>query len=99
MARWTAALFGLLWLLVLLGIVSIFMDILPETGAPRIIYETVPLMNILLSLSYVLGGLALAILIFAVLAWVRRYWSLGERVRAALTAQLQAQGWDVYFRR
>ena len=86
LARWAAALFGLLWLVILLGIMSIFMDILPETGGPRIIYETVPLLNILLSLSYVLVGLALAILIFAVLAWVRRYWSLGGRIFYSLLA-------------
>jgi len=80
LARWAAALFGLLWLLDLLGIMSIFMDILPETGGPRIIYETVPLLNILLSLSYVLIGLALVILVFAVLSWVRYYWSLSGRI-------------------
>jgi len=88
LARWAAALFGLLWLVDLLGIMSIFVDILPETGGPRIIYEAVPLMNILLSLSYVLGGLALAILAFALLAWVRRYWSLGGRIFYTLLALL-----------
>jgi CubicO group peptidase (beta-lactamase class C family) len=86
LAHWAAALFGLLWLLVLLGIMSLFMDVLPETGGPRIIYEPVPLMNTLLSICYVLGGLALAILVFAVLAWVRRYWSLGGRIFYTLLA-------------
>jgi CubicO group peptidase (beta-lactamase class C family) len=86
LARWAAALFGLLWLLDLLGIMSIFMDILPETGGLRIIYEAVPLLNILLSLSYVLVGLALAILVLAVLAWVRRYWNLDGRIFYTLLA-------------
>jgi CubicO group peptidase (beta-lactamase class C family) len=86
LARWAAALFGILWLVILLGIMSIFIDILPVFGSPRIIFETVPLLNILLSLSYVLGGLALAILVFAVLAWVRRYWSLGGRIFYSMLA-------------
>ena len=86
LARWDAALFGLLWLLLLLGITSIFIDTLPGFGGPRIIYEIVPLLNILLSLSYVLVGLALPIPVFAVLAWVRRYWSLGGRIFYSLLA-------------
>jgi len=88
LARWAAVFFGLLWLVILLGITSIFIDIIPVFGAPRIIFENVPLLNILLSLSYVLGGLALAILVFAVLAWVRRYWSLGGRIFYSLLALL-----------
>ena len=86
LARWAAALFGLLWLVVLLGITSIFIDILPAFGVPRIVFETVPLLNILLSLSYGLAGLALAIMVFAVLAWVWRYWSLGGRIFYTLLA-------------
>jgi hypothetical protein len=75
---------------------SIFMDILPETGGPRIIHEAEPLMNVLLSLSYVLGGLVLAILVFALLAWVWRYWSLGGRIFYSLLAL--AQKWLIDLR-
>jgi hypothetical protein len=86
LARWAAALFGLLWLAILLGITSLFIDSLPGFGVPRIIFETPPLLTFLLALSYVLVGLALAILIFAVLAWLRRYWSLGGRIFYSLLA-------------
>jgi hypothetical protein len=86
LARWVAAFFGLLWLVVLLGITSIFMDIVPVFGYPRIIFEAVPLLNALLALSYGLAGLALAILVFAVLAWVRSYWRLGGRIFYTLLA-------------
>jgi hypothetical protein len=68
LAHWAAALFGLLWLAVLLGITSLFIDILPGFGVPRIIFENPPLLTLMLALSYVLVGLALAILVFAVLA-------------------------------
>ena len=88
LARWAAAIFGLLWLTVLLGITSLFIDILPGFGVPRIIFENPPLLSFLLALSYVLVGLALAILVFAVLAWVRRYWSLGGRIFYSLLALL-----------
>lgn len=86
LARWVAALFGLLWLVVLLGITSLFIDILPGFGVPRLIFETPPLLTFLLAVSYVLVGLALAILVFAVLAWVRRYWSLSGRIFYSLLA-------------
>ena len=86
LARWAAALFGLLWLVVLLGITSIFMDIVPVFGIPRIIYEAMPRLNVVLALSYGLAGLALSILVFAVLAWLRSYWRLGGRIFYSLLA-------------
>jgi CubicO group peptidase (beta-lactamase class C family) len=88
LAHWAAALFGLLWLVVLLGMTSIFTDILPGFGFPSIVFETPPILNFLMSISYLLGGLALAMLVFAVLAWVRRYWSLGGRIFYTLLALL-----------
>ena len=88
LARWAAALFGLLWLVILLGITSLFINILPGFGVPRIIFENPPLLSFLLALSYVLVGLTLAILVFAVLVWVRRYWSLGGRIFYSLLALL-----------
>ncbi len=86
LARWAAALFGLLLLVCLLGFAAIFANILPGFGVPRIWFGTPPLLSILIALSYVLGVLALAMLVFAVLAWVRRYWSLGGRIFYTLLA-------------
>jgi hypothetical protein len=86
LARWAAALFGLLWLVSLLGIVSIFANILPGFGVASIQFETPPQLTVLLSLTYVLIGLASAMLGFAVLGWVRRYWSLGGRIFYTLLA-------------
>jgi len=86
LAHWAAALFGLLLLLSMLGFTSFFMDILPGFGVPKLYFETPPVLNFLLALSYVLAGLALAILVFAVLAWLRRYWSLGGRIFYSLLA-------------
>jgi CubicO group peptidase (beta-lactamase class C family) len=86
LARWAAALFGLLLLVSLLGFLLIFADILPGFGVPRLWFGTPPLLNFLLALSYVLGGLALGILVLAVLAWVRRFWSLGGRIFYSLLA-------------
>ncbi len=88
LARWAAALFGLLWLVSLLGIVSIFANILPGFGVASIEFETPPQLTLLLSLSYLLGGLALAMAVFAVLAWLRRYWSLGGRIFYTVLAVL-----------
>ena len=65
---------------------AIFTNILPGYGVPSIWFETPTTLTILLSLSYVLGLLALAILVFAVIAWVKHYWSLGGRVFYSLLA-------------
>jgi len=86
LARWSAVLFGILLLLVPLGMATIFANILPGYGVPSIWFETPATLTILLSLAYVLGGLALAILVFAVVAWVKRYWSLGGRIFYSLLA-------------
>ncbi len=86
LARWAAALFGLLLLACLLGFGAIFADILPGFGAPRIFFETPPLLSLLVVLSYVVSVLGLVILVFAVLAWVRRYWGLGGRIFFSLLA-------------
>jgi len=86
LARWSVVLFGILLLLIPLGIAAIFVNILPGFGVPSIWFETPATLNILLSLSYVLGGLALAMLAFAVLVWVRRYWSMGGRIFYSLLA-------------
>ncbi len=86
LARWSVALFGLILVLVSLGFASIFADILPGYGVPSIWFDTPPILTIILSLAYVLGGLTVAILIFAALAWAKRYWSLGGRVFYSLLA-------------
>jgi CubicO group peptidase (beta-lactamase class C family) len=86
LARWSVVIFGILLLLVPLGIATIFVNILPGYGVPSIWFETPATMTILLSLTYVLGGLALAILVFAVMAWVKQYWSLGGRIFYSLLA-------------
>lgn len=86
LARWAAALFGLLWLVFLLGLASIFADILPGFGYPRIFFENPPQLDILTPLSILLGGLGLAMLVFSVLAWARRWWGLGGRIFYSLLA-------------
>jgi hypothetical protein len=89
-ARWAAALFGLLWLVSMLGISSAFADPVPGLGTPGMYYEIPRRIEVLLVLLYSLGGLALVIVVLAVLAWVQRYWSLGGRIVYSLLAVLAA---------
>lgn len=86
LARWTAALFGLLLLVTAVAMVAVFTNILPGFGVPQIIFEMTPVLSVVLALSYVAAGLALAMLVFAVLAWAKRYWSLGGRIFFSLLA-------------
>jgi hypothetical protein len=83
-ARWTAALFGLLTLVFLIGFASVMSDIDPTYGVPRAFFGLPPAMDTLLSLPPVLVGLGVAMVIFTVLAWWKQYWQLGRRIHYTL---------------
>lgn len=88
LARWSVVVSGILLLLVPLGMASIFANILPGYVVPSIWFEIPTTLTVLLFLSYELGVLALAISIFAVVAWTKHYWSRGGRVFYSLLALL-----------
>lgn len=85
-ARWIAALFGLLFIVFLLMLVGLFTNINPAFGVPAILFETPPGMGVLMALPMIMAVLALAMLVFAVLAWIRCYWGWGGRIHYTLLA-------------
>jgi CubicO group peptidase (beta-lactamase class C family) len=85
-ARWTAALFGLLLIATSVAMVVVFTDILPGFGVARVVFGMTPVLRVALLLSWVAGVLALAILVLAVLAWVRRTWTPAGRIFYSLLA-------------
>jgi len=80
LARLAAGLFMLVFLSLVGVLLAVMLDIDPAFGAPRLFFETPPVLAALGWLApalYVLGALAL---VFLILAWVRRYWTPGGRV-------------------
>ncbi len=84
-ARGVVVAFSLLTLVYLLGLVYIFSDIDPAYGVPKIIFGIVtPAMHFVFALPWVLALLALAMVVFTVLAWKNSYWNRLGRLHCSL---------------
>jgi CubicO group peptidase (beta-lactamase class C family) len=99
LARLTASLFGLSFLafLILFGVV--FTDMNPAYGVPNIFFGVAPgWFGIAMSLPILIALLGLAMLVFAGLAWWRRYWTVGGRIfYTGLTVVALAIVWALYY--
>ncbi len=84
LARLAAAAFCLLFLFFLFSLASIFSDIDPGYGVPRIVFASISQITFLNILPVILTVLAVLMVGFAVLAWVKRYWHTGGRVYYSL---------------
>jgi len=102
LARWTAALFGIILLASMLSFATLFMNIHPGFGVPQMYFGAPPILTVLLTTSYVIGALAVATTAFAAVAWLRRYWSVGGRIfytslaLFALTLTWALAYWDLF---
>lgn len=83
-ARITAAFFGLLALLFLLGLVFMLTDIDPSFGAPRVFYGLTPLASFVLKLPWFLALMGGAMVVFAILSWWKGWWTLALRLHYTL---------------
>src|SRR5690606_18798662 len=86
LARLVAAVFGLSFLLFILGLLSIFLDIDPAYGVPRIFFTTPPMLNTVMVFPVLMLLAGLTMPIFALLAWRNGWWRLGGRIHYALLA-------------
>ncbi len=78
--RIAAAACCLLLLVLVFGMVGMLSDIHPAFGVPRIFVEGTDDLNSLLALPYLILLSSAAMLIFTVLAWLKKYWTRGARV-------------------
>jgi len=85
-ARLTAILYGLLILALLGGLVGIIADINPAFGVPRIFLEEPAGLDTLLTLPYIIAAAVAAMLGFAVLGWIKKYWTVGARLHYTVLA-------------
>jgi CubicO group peptidase (beta-lactamase class C family) len=86
LARWVAALFGPVLIVLFVGIDSLLSTRDPVFGYPVVLMAKLPTFYIMMVLPYILGGLALLMLIFALLAWTLRYWGWASRLHYSLLA-------------
>jgi CubicO group peptidase (beta-lactamase class C family) len=86
LARWVAALFGPVLIVLFVGMDSLLSSRDPVFGYPIVLMVKPPTFYILMVLPYILAGLALLMLIFALLAWTRHYWGWASRLHYSLLA-------------
>jgi CubicO group peptidase (beta-lactamase class C family) len=86
LARWVAALFGSVLILLFVGMDTLLNTRDPVFGYPIVLIDKPPTFYILIVLPYILAGLGLLMLIFTLLAWSRRYWGWASRLHYSLLA-------------
>lgn len=90
LARWTAALYSLAVLVYTLLMLTMIGDIVPGFGVPRLFFDTPPQMAVLLVVGVLIQLLLLPLLVFSLLAWLRRldgpWWTGWARLRYTLLA-------------
>lgn len=79
-SRLTAGLFGLTFIVFLLGFALTFININPAFGVPDVYFETSATLETILILPVLMLIFGLIMLVFSVLAWVRNYWTPATRV-------------------
>ncbi|HEX2995380.1 MAG TPA: serine hydrolase domain-containing protein [Anaerolineales bacterium] len=79
LARLTGGLFALAYLVFLLVCAVALSDVNPAYGVPNLIFETPAGIDTFVKLPILLGVLAVMMAPFAVVAWIKRFWSFGAR--------------------
>lgn len=83
-ARLTAILCGLLALVFIVGLMGIFSDINPAFGVPQIFFGETEGLDALLSLPLLVIISCGLMLLFSLLAWVKKYWTICGRLHYSL---------------
>jgi hypothetical protein len=80
LARLTGGLFALVYLIIFLVFMAVLMDVNPAYGVPNIFFETPAGIGTFMSLPIALGILAILMALFALIAWIKRFWTFGARL-------------------
>ncbi len=97
-SRLSAGLFGLIFLYFIVNFGIIIADIHPAFGVPRIIFGLPANSEILFFMPTLMAILGLLMLVFSVIAWVKRFWTLKARLFfSLLTIFALAILWSLYF--
>ena len=85
-ARLVVIVFALITIFFFTGLINIFTNINPAYGVPNIffnIYNEV-FFNLLLTLPYLMAVLTVVMLVFTVLTWWKKFWTVGRRLHYSL---------------
>ena len=97
-SRMIAGLFGLLFLTFLVNFGSVFLDTHPSFGVPRVFFGMPANTDQLFKLPIFMAIFGVLTLVFAVINWVKGYWSIKSRVfYTILTLFAIAILWSFYF--
>lgn len=98
LARLCAALFTLVLLMLLSGFMGIVNDIDPAFGVPRVFFQDTGALTGLFSLTYLNALAATGMLVFAFLAWLKGFWTLGARIHySVLTLSALGVIWLMFY--
>jgi hypothetical protein len=80
LARLTGGLFALMYLVFLIAFMAVMLDADPAyAGMPNLFFESPPGFESFMRLPILLGILAILMVPFALIAWIKRFWSFGAR--------------------
>jgi CubicO group peptidase (beta-lactamase class C family) len=80
LARLTGGLFALVYLIIFLVFMVVLMDVNPAYGVPNMFFETPAGIETFMSLPMALGILAILMVVFTLVAWIKRFWTVGARL-------------------
>ncbi len=86
LARWTAALFAVVLVVILTGWISLLATPDPAFGQPVVTFGIPPMFYALKGLAYLLAGFGLLMIGFASLGWANRLWGIAGRLHYSLLA-------------
>jgi CubicO group peptidase (beta-lactamase class C family) len=97
-ARLCAVFCGLFILFLVTGLMGIISDIDPAFGVPRVFFQGTGAMSSLLMLPYLVALATVGMLAFTILAWLKRFWTLGARIHyTVLTLSALGVIWILYY--
>ncbi len=84
LARLTGALFGLAYLTFVVLLMAAVVDVNPAYGVPNLFFETPSWFGALMVMPILAGIFGVLMLVFSVVAWVKRFWTVGARISYTL---------------
>ena len=85
-ARLAVVLCGLFLFLLFAGIIGIVSDIDPAFNVPRAFFVGDEAFKTILVIPYLIALTSAAIVVFTIIAWLKKYWTLGARIHYSLIA-------------
>ena len=98
LARLSGGLFGLAYLAFVVLLMAVIVDVNPAYGVPNLFFETPSWFGGIMALPILAGIFGALMLPFTVVAWAKRFWTVGARVSyTLLTLSAFALLWALHY--